>query len=156
VKTLYKVLNQIENREPIADPAGIRKSIKEFSHSERLKSLFVVEKELVEFCRKHGWKEACAIAFLTRGTNQLLDYIIGDIGTSRSCNDPVSHRKYLRPNILQVVIHFHPNGDLRFSPADDQTDSTRFFNRKDDWSYIIAIGEDGEIIRSEIKKNVFY
>ncbi len=152
---MYKILNQIENRDPVLNPVGVRKSIKDFFNSEKLRSLFKVEKKLIEFCRMNQWREACAIAFIDRGTNQLIDYEIGDVGTFNSCDAPISYRKYLKPNIIQVVIHFHPSGDVRFSKTDNLTDSSRFFKRKDDWSYIIAIGEDGTITRSEIKKNVF-
>jgi len=153
---MYKLINHIANREPILNLFGIRSSIKDSFQLKKLNSLSIVEKKLIEICKKNQWKEACAIAFILRGTNQLINCIIGDIGTFYSCNDPIIYRKYLRPNILQVVIHFHQNGHIQFSPIDNLTDSSRFFYRKDDWSYIISLDKNGEIIRSKIKKNSFF
>lgn len=152
---MYKLINQIFERQPLVEPLGLRTKFKQATKSNIFQSLLIFFYELLTVSRMHKGVEVSGIVLINRFTGEIVDKMFG-IGTENECVPPIDFRMCIRPDIIQVLVHNHPTGTCDFSEEDEETIHFRFNTSVlgfgllnsgvDDESYVVTYdGENGKI-----------
>lgn len=159
---MYKLINQIFERQPLVEPLGLRTKVKEAIRSNIFQSLLIFFSELLIVSRMHKGIEVSGIAHINRFTGEIIGKMFR-IGTENECVPPIDFRMYIRPDIIQVLVHNHPKGTCDFSEKDEETIHFRFNTSVlgfcflnsgvDDESYVITYDRENGKIKFKGKLN---
>ncbi|MGD0496473.1 MAG: hypothetical protein ABSB28_10645 [Candidatus Bathyarchaeia archaeon] len=159
---MYKLINQIIERQPLVEPLGLRTKTKEVMRSNIFRSLLAFFDELVSISQACGEVEVSGIALINRFTGEIIAKMFR-AGTENECAPPTNFRTCIRPNIIQVLAHNHPNGVCCFSEQDEEVIHFRFNTSIlglgvvnagiDDESYVVTYDREDGGIKFKGKQN---